>query len=249
MALGVATALSTNSAAPSRSIRITATLPAISRAAWQTASVPPSALLLPVLAALGGCRAACGPSGVCADTADTAGEGGDSPADTGETADTAPRTHGLPPDAPLAAPTFVATADDGTARGRDDLLGHRTLLWFFPTVGGELSATEGQGFAARAAAFGELGVVLVGVSFDEPAELAAWRAEQAFPFELWGESDARTLAWTYGAVTSMDQGFPGRASALLDEAGDLALRYPPEVDPEAHPQDVLDDCLLLWDAP
>lgn len=206
--------------------------------------MPPLALLVPLLAGPGGCRSACGPSGVCPDTADTAGHSGDSPA---ETADTAPQPHGLPPESPVPAPTFVATADDGTPRGREDLLGHRTLLWFFPTVGGELSATEGQGFAARAASFAELGVVLVGVSFDTPAELAGWRAEQAFPFELWGESDARTLAWTYGAVTSMDQGFPGRASALLDEAGDLALRYPPEVDPEAHPEDVLEDCHLLWD--
>lgn len=32
------------------------------------------------------------------------------------------------------APTFRATADDGTPRGRDDLLGHNTVMWFYPAA-------------------------------------------------------------------------------------------------------------------
>lgn len=46
--------------------------------------------------------------------------------------------YGSPPEAALPAPTFRATADDGTARTRDDLLGHPTVMWFYPaaTTGG-----------------------------------------------------------------------------------------------------------------
>lgn len=35
----------------------------------------------------------------------------------------------------IPAPTFGATNYDGGARDRDDLIGHRTVMWFFPSAG------------------------------------------------------------------------------------------------------------------
>jgi hypothetical protein len=43
--------------------------------------------------------------------------------------------HGTPPDSPLAAPEFTATAMDGTPRSQPDLVGHPTVLWFYPAAG------------------------------------------------------------------------------------------------------------------
>lgn len=40
--------------------------------------------------------------------------------------------NGTPPDEPISLPSFAATNRDGTARRRDDLLGHPTVMWFYP---------------------------------------------------------------------------------------------------------------------
>jgi hypothetical protein len=66
----------------------------------------------------------------------------DSDADSDTDADTCPdpRVAGLslrgtvPPEC-LPAPEFSATAMNGEPRGRDDLIGHPTVMWFYPAAG------------------------------------------------------------------------------------------------------------------
>ena len=40
--------------------------------------------------------------------------------------------NGVIPGFALSAPAFAATNMDGTSRGRPDLIGHPTVLWFYP---------------------------------------------------------------------------------------------------------------------
>ena len=42
--------------------------------------------------------------------------------------------YGHAPAAPIAAPPFTATNRDGAPRGPDALLGHPTVLWFYPAA-------------------------------------------------------------------------------------------------------------------
>ncbi|MFH1468525.1 MAG: hypothetical protein ABIO70_29315 [Pseudomonadota bacterium] len=64
----------------------------------------------------------------------------DSAADTSPPVDTAPpfdtglygELHGARPAVFLEAPEFEATAHNGELRGREHLLGHPTVLWFYP---------------------------------------------------------------------------------------------------------------------
>jgi peroxiredoxin len=42
---------------------------------------------------------------------------------------------GEPPATPVPAPDFAATNMDGAARDREDLLGHPTVMWFYPAAG------------------------------------------------------------------------------------------------------------------
>jgi len=42
--------------------------------------------------------------------------------------------NGTSPPADVAAPEFTVTAHTGEARTRADLLGHRTVMWFFPAA-------------------------------------------------------------------------------------------------------------------
>ena len=53
------------------------------------------------------------------------------PVDTANDVDPAD-LKGEQPDGPLAAPEFTVLNHDSTSRTREDLLGHRTVMWFFP---------------------------------------------------------------------------------------------------------------------
>ncbi|GDX83031.1 hypothetical protein LBMAG42_48420 [Deltaproteobacteria bacterium] len=67
-------------------------------------------------------------------------------ADSGDSADTADTAEGTDVDTGIelngewatertAAPEFVATNRDGSARSRPDLIGHPTVIWFYPAAG------------------------------------------------------------------------------------------------------------------
>ena len=58
----------------------------------------------------------------------------DSDADGDSDTDTDVSFNGTLPDDPISAPDFAATNRDGSARDRDDLLGHPTVLWFYPAA-------------------------------------------------------------------------------------------------------------------
>ncbi len=84
---------------------------------------------------------ACAPasdSGVTAARADGAdgtpggADGADGADGTTDGADGTTNLNGTPPESPIPLPSFAATNRDGSARSRDDLLGHPTVMWFYP---------------------------------------------------------------------------------------------------------------------
>jgi peroxiredoxin len=90
-----------------------------------------------------------------------------------------------------------------------------------------------------------MGVVIVGVSFDPPAENHAWSVDEGFGFELWTD-DRRELALYYGAADAPTDGAPDRITVVLDATGTLALEYRAGIDVGTHPRDVLGDCEVLF---
>ena len=90
------------------------------------------------LMALVGC-ASDGTSTPGADGAAVAADGALASADAtpgGGSADAAapPMLHGTPPLSPMTAPEFTVLNRDGTERTRESLLGHRTVMWFYPAA-------------------------------------------------------------------------------------------------------------------
>lgn len=85
--------------------------------------------------------AACAPP---PDQDDDEGAGADGSGDTAASSDVGPggdandvdpdRLNGSVPDEALAAPDFAATNRDGSGRDREDLLGHPTVIWFYPAA-------------------------------------------------------------------------------------------------------------------
>lgn len=87
-------------------------------------------------------------------------------------------------------------------------------------------------------------MVIVGASFDEPADNQAWAEDEAFVFDLWSDTD-RVLALHYGAASSESQAYAARMSFLLDAEGELLLEYL-DASPVSNPGDVLSDCEALF---
>lgn len=73
---------------------------------------------------------------VATDSAEVADTGDTAAADTGDTAwDTAVELNGNWAAERTPAPEFAATNRDDTARSRPDLIGHPTVMWFYPAAG------------------------------------------------------------------------------------------------------------------
>ena len=104
--------------------------------------------------------------------------------------------------------------------------------------------TEGCEFRDRYEEFAALGVEVVGVSFDSPAENKAFALNNSFQYELWSDLDAE-LAVHYGAASSSEQAFASRHTVVLDEYGRWMLTYSNVSNTVQHPNDVLADMAAI----
>ena len=84
-----------------------------------------------------------------------------------------------------------------------------------------------------------MGVQIIGVSFDKPAENKLFQTNNNYEYALWSDLD-REVALYYGAVESVSAFFPSRISVVVAPDGEWVLTYPSEK-PSQHPQDVLND--------
>jgi peroxiredoxin Q/BCP len=80
---------------------------------------------------------------------------------------------------------------------------------------------------------------VLGISFDTPADNAAFVKEQGFPFRLLSDRD-RTLAVAVGAAADTSQRYAQRISYLVGPDGKVMKAYS-EVTPKTHAQQVLAD--------
>ena len=103
---------------------------------------------------------------------------------------------------------------------------------------------EGCGYRDRQDEFDALGVAIVGVGFDSPGRNQDWAQDEGFAYELWTDDD-KTLALHYGAIDSTSAPCPSRVTRVLDGAGTLVVEYRVS-SIDAHPEQVLEDCRLLF---
>lgn len=136
-------------------------------------------------------------------------------------------------------PQWELVDQQGQKVGSKDLAGKAYLLWFYPKAMTPGCTREGCELRDHYAEFRKLGVEVLGVSFDSPADNARFAAEQRFPFRLLSDS-SRQLAVQVGAADSPDAGYPKRMSYLVGGDGRVLKVYP-KVDPATHAQQVLKD--------
>ena len=136
-------------------------------------------------------------------------------------------------------PSWNLVDQTGAKVASRDLAGTSYLLWFFPKASTPGCTMEGNGLRDEFAEFQARGVTILGVSFDTPADNAAFVKEQGFPFRLLSDAD-HALAVAVGAAATSGQQYAQRISYLVGPDGKVVKAYP-EVTPKTHAQDVLAD--------
>lgn len=86
-------------------------------------------------------------------------------------------------------PSFTAVTGDGTKVKSKDLIGSPFVLYFYPKDDTPGCTLEGQDFRDQFAAFEKLGVRILGVSRDNLASHAKFRAKHGLPFDLISDPD------------------------------------------------------------
>ena len=82
------------------------------------------------------------------------------------------------------------------------------------------------------------------MSFDDYDDNQSWAKDEGFAFELWSDTD-KTLALYYGSVAKSSAIVPGRVTRILNADGVVVDEFD-DVSVSQGPQDVLEDCQLLF---
>lgn len=143
----------------------------------------------------------------------------------------------LAPGAPM--PEFALADQNGAMVRSADLAGKSYLLWFYPKAMTPGCTVEAQGLRDNYAALEAAGVVVLGVSFDDPEANLRFVQGESLPFRLLSDKD-RKLAVAVGAADSERAWFASRISYLVGPDGKVRKAYD-DVDPSVHATEVLAD--------
>lgn len=139
-----------------------------------------------------------------------------------------------------AMPSFELVDHEGRTVRSSDLAGKRYLLWFYPKAMTQGCTIEAQGLRDNHAELEKAGVVVLGVSFDAPAENKRFVEAESLPFRLLSDQD-RKLALAVGAADAADARTARRISYLVGADGKVVKAYA-SVEPGTHAAQVLADC-------
>ena len=96
------------------------------------------------------------------------------------------------------APAFSRQDHTGTTLTNDDLVGRKTVFYFYPKAFTPGCTTQSCDFRDNYAAFQDAGYEIIGVSPDPVEKLEAFRAEHNLPFPLLSDTD-HSMAEAFGA--------------------------------------------------
>jgi len=136
------------------------------------------------------------------------------------------------------APAFSLLDHSETRRQLSDYAGKRLVLWFYPRADTPGCTREGCGFRDLHAEFLAKGAEILGVSYDSPADNAAFVNKFGFPYPLLSDPE-QVLAKALGAHDPQRPGAPARNTYVVDGEGRLEQVFE-GVNPKTHPKALLD---------
>lgn len=122
------------------------------------------------------------------------------------------------------APAFRLTEADGSTVSLADYAGKRVIIYFYPAAMTPGCTTQAVDFTASMDELSAAGLSVIGISPDEPAKLAKFKAQESISFPLLSDPDKATLtAWAaYGEKLLYGKLIEGviRSTFVVDVADD-----------------------------
>ncbi len=138
-------------------------------------------------------------------------------------------------------PDVEFITEDGTRVASGDLRGQNTVLYFYPKDDTPGCTKEACAFRDRMGDYQRAGIRVYGVSLDSPESHRRFREKHRLNFALLTDQEGEA-AKSLGILS--ERGVANRVTFLLDPSGQIAKVYP-EVSPETHADEILEDAKTL----
>ncbi len=138
-------------------------------------------------------------------------------------------------------PDLDLTTESGEHIGTGGLTGQKTVLYFYPEDDTPGCTKEACAFRDRMQDYAEAGIQVYGVSLDSPESHREFREKYDLNFPLLTD-EGGSAAETLGVLG--DRGTARRVTFLLDPEARISRVYP-EVTPDTHAEEILEDAASL----
>jgi peroxiredoxin Q/BCP len=139
-------------------------------------------------------------------------------------------------------PDVEFTTESGERLAAGDLSGQKTVLYFYPKDDTPGCTKEACAFRDRMDDYRQANIKVYGVSLDSPASHRRFREKYGLNFPLLTDEGGRA-AEALGVLRESGE-TANRVTFLLDADGTIARVYP-EVSPETHADEILEDAAAL----
>jgi peroxiredoxin Q/BCP len=139
-------------------------------------------------------------------------------------------------------PDVEFVTEEGERLPARDLGGQKTVLYFYPKDDTPGCTKEACAFRDRMADYEQAGIRVYGVSLDSPESHRRFREKYNLNFPLLTDEDGRA-AEALGVLRE-NRERANRVTFLLDPEGRISRVYP-EVSPETHADEILEDAASL----
>ncbi len=138
----------------------------------------------------------------------------------------------------MPAPEFSLQDSEGLVRTLSDFKGKKVVLYFFPKSDTPGCTKEACSFRDSNSLYGDNNIAVIGISYDSPQTLKAFKEKYKLPFILLSDSEKK-VAHEYGAYKSiLNILYPERMTFLINEQG-ILTHLLDNVNVTTHAQDIL----------
>jgi len=141
---------------------------------------------------------------------------------------------GKMPEIGQLAPGFLLEDQDGKLHSLGYYKGKKLVVYFFPKAFTPGWTKQACGFRDESDNYKELGIVVLGISFDSKNSLKAFKEKYGIPFNFLSDYE-KNIGKKYGVSRFF---FASRKTFLIDENG-ILIHIIDEVNLNTHPMDII----------
>jgi len=141
---------------------------------------------------------------------------------------------GSTPEIGEKAPGFSLPDQDGNIRNMEEFIGNKLVIYFFPKADTPGWTKQACGFRDESEKYKNLDIKIIGISYDSPRSLAAFKEKYNIPFDFLSDAQ-KEVGKKFGVHRFL---FTARKTFLIDENG-LLVHIMHSVNLHTHPNDII----------